>query len=271
MMRAIALLIAGAVPAALLMGADAGRCRLPKSLYDDRLALTQKQGPADSTGAGGLLPSGKMAPATGKLAVIDDQYRQFLSELSADIDRKDVEAVKACCDVAGGDKAGSLFCQLSIYLTAGRTDAGAFLDQFPSSRKETNMLWDLDGIAGNLGQSMYPPKGPGYKLIDELFLLALDERDVAISKYFNIATHVSGEAASYMDGQIRTFLKEAPSAVVNQWLVLRRYRPKLKTAAQTLNATLPPADMQKLVKTVRAFCDKSNPDCPDILKLYAGK
>jgi hypothetical protein len=29
--------------------------------------------------------------------------------------------------------------------------------------------------------------------------------------------------------------------------------------------------MQNVVRAVRAFCDKSNPDCPDILKLYAGK
>lgn len=267
-MKRIGLVIAGTVLPGLLWGADAARCRLPKSLYDDRLTLAQKQGPAE--GAGGLLPSGKVAPA-GKLAAIDDQYRQFLTELSDSIDRKDADAVKACCDMAGPDRAGSLFCQLSLYLIGGRTDAAAFLDQFPGSRKETTMLWDLEGIAGNLGKSMYPPKGPSYRLIDELFLLVMDERDAAIAKYFNLATHTSGEAASYMDGQIRTFLKEAPSAVVNQWLVLRRYRPKLKAAAQALNATLSPAEMQKVTKMVRAFCDKSNPDCPDILKLYAGK
>jgi hypothetical protein len=269
-MKRTGLLIAGTVLPALLWGADAARCRLPKSLYDDRLTLAQKQGPAEGPATGGLLPPGKVVPA-GKLAAIDDQYRQFLTELSDDIERKDTEAIKACCEMAGSDRAGSLFCQLSLYLTGGRTDAAAFLDQFPSGRKETNMLWDLETIAGNIGKNMYPPKGPSYKLIDELFLLVLDERDAAIAKYFNLSTHSSGETASYMDGQIRTFLKEAPSAVVNQWLVLRRYRPKLKSAAQALNASLPPAEMQKLVKAVRAFCDKSNPDCPDILKLYAGK
>jgi hypothetical protein len=270
MKRANAVLIAGTVLPALLCGADAARCRLPKSLYDERLSLAQKQGTAEGPVTGGLLPSGKVAPA-GKLAAIDDQYRQFLGELSSSLERKDTEALKACCDQAGSDKAGGLFCQLSLYLAGGRTDAAAFLDQFPGNKKETAMLLDLDAISGSLGNSMYPPKGPGYKLIDELFLLVMDERDVAIAKYFSLTTHVSGETASYMDGQIRTFLKEAPSAVVNQWLVLRRYRPKLKAAAQSLNATLSPAEMQKVVKAVRAFCDKSNPDCPDILKLYAGK
>ena len=133
------------------------------------------------------------------------------------------------------------------------------------------MLWDLNAISGELGKTAYAPKGPGYKLIDELFLLMMDERDGAIVKYFNVASHSSGEAGIYMDGQIRTFLKEAPSAVVNQWLVLRRYRSKLKVAAQSLISSSSPAEMQKLVKAVHAFCDKGNPDCPDILKLYAGK
>ena len=171
----------------------------------------------------------------------------------------------------GSDRAGALFCQLSLYLSGGRTDSAAFLEGFPSSKKEIALLWDLDAIAGGLGKTAYPPKGPSYQLIDELFLLVMDERDAAIAKYFNLASHASGDAATYMDGQIRTFLKEAPSAVVNQWLVLRRYRPKLKTAAQSLIASSSPAEMQKLVKTVQAFCEKGNPDCPDILKLYGGK
>src|SRR5204863_9589760 len=106
---------------------------------------------------------------------------------------------------------------------------------------------------------------------DELFLLAMDQRDVAITKYFNLANHATPEEAAYMDSQIRTFLKEAPAVVVNQWLILRRYRPRLKAAAHAMIASSTPAEMQSLVKVVRSFCDKGNPDCPDILKLYAGK
>jgi hypothetical protein len=133
------------------------------------------------------------------------------------------------------------------------------------------MLWDLNAISGPPGTSLFPPKGPSYKLVDELFLLVLDERDVAITKYFNLASHATGDEAAYMDGQIRVFLKEAPAVVVHQWLVLRRYRPRLKAAAQALLAASKPAEAQALGKVVRSFCDKSNPDCPDILKLYAGK
>ena len=133
------------------------------------------------------------------------------------------------------------------------------------------MLWDMDALAGDLRYVLFPPKGAGYRMIDELFLLVMDERDVAISKYFSLASHASGQISSYMDGQIRIFLKEAPSTVVNQWLSLRRYRPKLRAAAQSLISSSSPAEMQKVVKAVQTFCDNSNPDCPDILKLYSGK
>src|SRR6266536_3405260 len=98
MKRAAGVLIAGTVLPALLLGADAAPCRLPKNLYDDRLSLAQKQGPAEGPAGGGLLPPGKVAPVE-KLAVIDDQYRQFLSELSNAIERKDTEAVKSCCEM----------------------------------------------------------------------------------------------------------------------------------------------------------------------------
>jgi hypothetical protein len=270
MRRAIRILTAGIVFSALSIGADDDRCRLDKGLYEDRLAIAQKQGPAEGPASGALLPPGNTTPA-GKLAAIDDQYRRFLVDLSAAATRQDKDAVKACCDQAASDHAGLLFCQLSLYLTGGRTDSATFLDGFPSSKKETTLLWDLDVLSGSTGQTVYPPKGPSYHMIDELFLLVMDERDAAIVKYFNLASHASGDAAAYMDRQIPTFLKEAPSAVVNQWLVLRRYRAKLKAAAHALISSSSPAEMQKLVKTVQAFCEKGNPDCPDILKLYAGK
>ncbi len=234
------------------------------------MALVQKQGPAEGPETGALLPPGAVTPAE-KLAAIDKEYRQFLTELSEDSARKDGEALKACCVQAGNDRAGMLFCQLSSYLIGGRVDSSGFIELFPTTRKEISMLWDLDTVAGGLGKTAYPPKGPSYRLIDELFLLVMDERDAATTKYFNVASHATGETADYMQGQIRTFLKEAPSAVVNQWLVLRRYRPQLKTAARAMISTSTAAEMQKVLKAVRAFCDSGNPDCPDILKLYGGK
>ena len=253
----------------LLVGASAAQCELPKGLYEDRLALTQTQGPAEPAN-GALLPAGTVTPAS-KLTEIDGEYRRFLAAVAAATQAKDESALKACCDRASGDRAGALVCGLSLYLQGGRKQSAAFLEQFPNGRKEAAILPDLEAIFGKPGVELYPPKGPGYRLIDELFLLVMDEREVAINRYFSAATHSTGDQANYMNGQIRTFLKEAPAVVVNQWLVLRRYRPKLKQAAQSLIASSTPAEMQKLVRAVRTFCGASNPDCPDILKLYAGK
>jgi len=267
--RAITILSGILLPATVLLGADVGRCELTKNLYEDRLALAQKQGPAE-TAAGALLPAGTNNPSD-RLAGIDSEYHGFFTVLAAAMDARDETEVKACCERASSDRAGALVCSLALYLNEDRKESAPFLEQFPSSRKETNMLWELNSIAGAAGTKMFPPKGPSYKLVDELFLLLMDERDTAINKYFNLAAHVGGEEAAYMDSQIQTFLKEAPSAVVHQWLVLRRYRPKLKSAAQAIVTSSSTADMLKLVKVVRSFCDKSNPDCPDILKLYSGK
>jgi hypothetical protein len=270
--RAIGIFAAGILLSASLCGADAARCRLSRGLYEDRLTIVQKQGPADTVASGALLDPGNVtATPAGRLASIDQEYRQFLKELSAALQSKDAGAVTACCENAAGDRAGALFCQLSTYLNGSRKESSGFLELFPSSRKEIAMLWDLDRIAGDSAKEFYPPKGPSYSLIDELFLLVMDERDTAIVKYFNLTSHATGDEAKYMDDRIKIFLKEAPAAVVNQWLLLRRYRSKLKSAAQSLIAASSPAEMQKVVRAVHTFCDKSNPDCPDIFKLYAGK
>jgi hypothetical protein len=270
MSREVVGLAAALVFPALMWGGDAGRCQLAKNLYEDRLTLAQKQGPADSPGSGALLAPGATG-TSARLSSIDTEYQQFFAELASATQAKDSEALRACCDRASTDRAGALVCRLSLFLDGGRKDSSQFLEQFPSTRKDYVMLLDLNAIGGSTGVSLFSPKGPSYRLIDELFLLVMDQRDIAITRYFNLASIVSGGEAAYMDGQIRLFLKEAPAVVVNQWLILRRYRPKLKSAAQSIIASSTPAEMQALGKAVRSFCDKSNPDCPEILKLYAGK
>jgi hypothetical protein len=270
-MKLTIVIAAGIVLPIVLFGADAAPCRLSKGLYEDRLTVVQKQGPADDTAASLLPPGSVPVTPAAKLAAIDREYRLFLTELSDAVQRKDTDAIAACCENASGDREGALVCHLSTYLIGGRKESAGFLELFPSGKKEISALWDLNAIAGDSGKELFPPNGPSYSLVDELFLLVMDERDTAIVKYFSLASHSTGAEGRYMDERIKIFLKEAPAAVINQWLVLRRYRPKLKTLAQSLNATLPPADMQEVVRAVRAFCDNSNPDCPDILKLYAGK
>ena len=272
-MRAVLAILAAVVLPVLCAGADVARCRLSKGLYEDRLAL-ERRGPSESAAAEGALRlagGGASTADPGKLQVIDQEYRRFFAELADITVHNDTAALEACCEQASPDRAGVLMCQLATFLAGGRKESKTFLELFPTGRKETALLWDLDSIGGAQGRTLFPPKGPSYKLIDELFLLVLDERDQAIPKYFNLASQATGEAARYMDEQIKLFLRESPAVVVNQWLQLRRYRPKLKTMALAMQKSASAAEIQKVMRAVRTFCEKDNPDCPDILKLYAGK
>jgi hypothetical protein len=268
---AIAVRIAGPLLPLLLVGEDPARCRLNKGLYDDRLA-SQMQDQAERPGTSALLPAGIVAatPAS-KLAAIDEKYRQFLFQLSEAATGKDTTAIQACCDEADADRAGALFCRMVTYLNGGRTDSAAFLKAFPGTKKETAMLWDLEVIAGEQGKSMFPPRGPSYELIDELFLLVLDEHEQAISKFFNLSIRTTGEEAQYMDNQIKLFLRESQFVVIDRWPILRRYRQKLSSVFSMVVNESSPAEMQKITRAVRTFCGNGNPDCPEILKLYGMK
>jgi hypothetical protein len=268
---AIVVRIAGPLLPFLLVGQDPARCRLDKGLYDDRLA-SQKQAQAERPATGALLPANTaVAAETEKLTAIDEEYRQFLVELSDATTRKDTRAIQACCDEATGDRAGALFCRIVIYLNGGRTDSAPFLKAFPGTKKETTMLWDLDAIAADQGKSMFPPRGPSYELIDELFLLVLDEHEQAISKYFNLSLHTAGEKARYMDNQIKLFLQESQFVVIDRWPILRRYKQKLNSVLGMIVNESSPAERQKMTRAVQTFCEQANPDCPEILKLYGVK
>ena len=259
---------AGALLSALLFGGDATSCRLGKSLYDYRVAI-EKQVQAERPATGALLAPGTVALApASKLAAIDAEYRRFLAELAHAKVSKNGTALQECCNEASSDRAGALFCQLDTYLNSRRTDINAFLKAFPSSKKDISMLWTLGAIAADEGTSMFPPRGPSYELIDELFLLVLDGHEQAISKYFNLSAHATAEKARYMDDQIKLFLHESQFVVVDQWALLRRYKPKLTSVFQMIVSECSHAEMQKIARAVEKLCEKDNPDCHEILKLY---
>ena len=133
------------------------------------------------------------------------------------------------------------------------------------------MLWALDAIASDQGKSMFSSRGPSYELVDELFLLVLDEHEQAISKYFNLSLHTTGEKARYMDNQIKIFLQESQFVVIDRWPILRRYKQKLNSVLGMIVNESSPAERQKITRAVQTFCEQANPDCPEILKLYGVK
>src|ERR1044071_4896991 len=99
MRRDLGTLIAGILMACtqLLLGANAGRCQLRKGLYEERLALAQKHGSAESGSSGALLSGDIMSAPGGKSALIDQEYARFLEDLSAAVEQNDTAALTACC------------------------------------------------------------------------------------------------------------------------------------------------------------------------------
>jgi hypothetical protein len=173
--------------------------------------------------------------------------------------------------LANHDRAGGLFCQLVSYLNGGRIESTAFLEAFPSTKKETAMLWELDAIAAAQGKSMFPPRGPSYELIDELFLLVMDGHQQAIKRYFHFSTNVNGEKARYLDEQIKIFLCESQYVVVTQWAMLRQYKPRLQSVIRMIANGSSPTEMQKIRRAVKKICENENAECAEILKLYGVK
>jgi hypothetical protein len=249
----------------LLCGAETGACRLSKGMYNDWLAARVKPG---LSGQAFREQTGTPSPAPEKIEGFEQEYRRYVAELSDAMARKDAEAVRACCEEAAGDRAGALICRLAAYLTGARADSATFLKGFPGGKDGIAMVWDLDSLTGTAGKTMFPPRGPSYRLIDELFLLALDERGEAIDRYFHLWANGSGDSVHYMDGQVRILLMQAPAVVVNQWMLLRRYRPRLNSVLEDARKTTSPAEMEKATRAVRGFCSKGNPDCQEILKMY---
>jgi hypothetical protein len=260
----------GLLAAATAAAGDSAGCSISRGLYDAWLALPRLS-PAYSNAGGALAasaPSATQEPE--KRQTITREYRSYIQCLS---EAQDQEVGQDWCKPAAGDRLAYLVCRASLYLKSGRTSAREFIDAFPGGKKGAELIWDLGQIAGSdevksVTPSVFLPEGPVYKLIDELFLLVLDDRESAAAKYFNIAGSASGDGARHMDEQMKLLLRESPNVVVRRWPVLRQYQPKLKKLLNEMSASLPPADMQKMRLGLASFCSKDNPDCPEITKLF---
>jgi hypothetical protein len=271
-MRYAVILLLGLATLTTAAGADSAGCGVSKGLYDGWLA-SGKRAPAQATKADALIDSAPSvtAPEHGRRQDIGREYQAFFQCLSDSSEHENKAALLAHCKQVEGDRLALLACRTAVYLKSSRADAKEFLDSLPAGKKGAETIWDLAEIAGPAGAqsaSIFLPRGPAYKLLDELFLLVLDDRDTAAAKYFNIAAFATGEGARHIDEQMKLLLREAPAVVVKKWMVLRQYQPRLKKLLADMSASLPPAEMQKMRKGLAAFCSNDNPDCPEIVKLF---
>ena len=90
-----------------------------------------------------------------------------------------------------------------------------------ASKKSAEMIWDLQMIVESGSPTrqaaIFLPDGPAYKIVDELFVLVLDDKEMAALKYFQIAGSAAGTAGRHVDAQLKILLRESPAVVVKEW------------------------------------------------------
>jgi hypothetical protein len=258
--------------ATAVQAADATGCSVRKGLYDAWLSPA-KHASHSAPKSGALLASTRPAPDPSSGPEIENEYQAFFECLSDTTLPAGEDGASSLCKGSGADRLAALVCQVALYIKSGRTGAKELIDVLPTSKKGAVMIWDLEAIArANAKRYAVPgiflPKGPAYKIVDELFVLVLDDKEAAAVKYFHIAGTASGSGARYVDAQIKILLRESPAIVVKHWEVLRQYQPKVKKLLGELAAELPAAEMNKLRQGIDGFCSRDNLDCPEILKLF---
>ena len=261
----------------LLLGAAAHAaapkgCEVHKGLYDSWLSLAKREtrsGPR----IGALLGASRSTPRQDSAQDIYSEYGNFFQCLSDTAVPADEEAGRSMCKEAAADRISALACQVTLYVKSGRTAGKELLDALPASKKGAEIIWDLDAIAaagveGDRFPAFFAPKGPAFKIIDEVFMLALDNRDTAMMKYFHIVGAASGAGAQYTDTQIKILLRESPALVVEHWAVIRQYQPVLKKVMAELSRELSGPGMKKVRQGIASACNKDNLDCPEIQKFF---
>ncbi len=267
--------VGGGILIGLLLATAAARaesaCSIKKGLYDEWVSFSKRAAGHKSL-KDTLVRSAAASADPGKQQAIDEEYREYFRCLAEPPAKLDEQAAESFCDPAAGDRLGLLVCQGVRHLKTGRTSSKDFINAFPTNRKGAEMIWDLEEIVGppqtaRLG-AIFQPEGPTIKLIDELFLLVLDDRESAAARYFDISASATGADAKHMDQQIKVLLVESPAVVVKEWPTLRKYQPMLKRLLGEIAASLPKAEMAKIRRQAATFCPKNNLDCPEIMKLF---
>jgi hypothetical protein len=252
--------------------ADTAGCSVRKGLYESWLSLGKHAPSRAVKGAAPVVPSQPAMEAPSAQGIAS-AYGAFFTCLNDAAVPADDEGGRTLCKDAGNDRVAALVCETSLYLKTGRKASKDLLEALPATKKSAEMVWDLQSIAeSGLDAGRYPamfqPDGPGYKILDELFVLVLDDQDTAAAKYSHIAGSASGTAGKHVDAQFKILVREAPAVVVKQWASLRQHQARMKKVLAELATELPAGDLKKLRKGISGFCTPDNLDCPEIVKLF---
>ena len=262
------------LPAGAAAAADVAACSARKGLYEEWLALSKRGGPGSFLGKGALpRDASGAATETDKRRAIGREYETFFQCLSGTAEQQDKQPLAAACAKATSDRLAAIVCQTALYLKNGRVQSKEFIDSVPAGKKGAELIWDLEAIAAEGPDeprvpALFLPGGPAYKLVDELFVLVLDDKENAAAKYFNLWPGASDAGTRHMDEQVKLLVRESPALVVKQWGVLWHYQPKLRNLASNMAEALSRPELQSMRQGLAAFCAKDNPDCPEIQKIF---
>lgn len=271
MHRPFQLVLLGLLLTSAAYAADARGCSVRKGLYETWLSLAKHTATRPVKGES-LAPPTPTALDIPTSEGIAGEYRTFFQCLSDAAPPVEDDPGSFCKDAAG-DRLAAVVCQTALYLKTGRSNPKELLDALPASRKNAEMIWDLEtitgsGSPGNRQPAIFLPDGAAYKIVDELFVLVLDDKEMAAVKYFHIAGSAAGAAGRHIDAQIKILLRESPAVVVKEWAVLRQHQARLKKVMSELTGELPAAEMKRLRRGIGGFCTPDNLDCPEILKVF---
>ncbi len=187
-------------------------------------------------------------------------------------------ALQACCAAAAPDRVGALSCSFTAYIARGRVDSSGFLTAFPATAGEVSLLWDLDALVAAAAEAGVPmpevfrAKKPSERLIEELFLLVLDDKEDAVARFFTMASAAPESAAPVVDSRIELMLREAPAVLVTNWLAVRKHRRKLQAVARSMRSRISAEERASLASRIEVFCgSRTDPYCREILSLVGGK
>ena len=245
-------------------------CSVRKGLYETWLSLGKHTATRPVKGDS-MAPRTQTAPDKQTSEGIGNEYQAFFQCLSDAALPADNEGGHSMCKDASSDRLAAVVCEAALYIKTGRTNPKELLDALRASKKSAEMIWDLQMIAesGSLTRpaAIFLPDGPAYKIVDELFVLVLDDKEMAAVKYFQIAGAAVGTAGRHVDAQLKILLRESPAVVVKEWGVLRQHQPRLKQVLAELAREVPAAEMNKLRRGIVGFCTPGNLDCPEILRV----
>src|SRR3954447_7658703 len=199
--------------------ADVGNCSVRKGQYEAWLSLA-KHAPTRPVRGASLAPATQTAPDTATAEGMGREYRNYFQCISDAPLPADDDGGRSLCKDAAVDRLPAAVCQTALYLKTGRKDATDLLDSLPANKRSAEMIWDLQKIAVSGSAGIFLPDGPAYKIVDELFVLVLDDKETAVSKYFHVVANAVGPDGKHVDAQIKILLREAPAVVVKQWEVL---------------------------------------------------